>query len=690
MRCYITVPNNHHGSAAKGNDTATGNQQPLALTCSRQKVLGLTSPSNNQNSGNGSGNNSGSSNSNGNEKRSNTMSISEEWYLIPDDDEEPGIVKVVNRAHNLALECPPVGKLSARAITDMDNDNDENFLWSLEKIQDEEDNTSGSSSSSCCSVRLRSVATNFYLSYTITNHGSFVTCCAAAAAIQSSSATEDPTATNNNPATATTLWKLEYCTGELCYIHHQPPLEKSLASTFMTKEKTKSTTSTPSQQPHQRRLLMCDNLGRLRLTKVFGGWEVWRFLHAGNGTVRISSWTHQENFLVCDKQGRVTTTEDRWNEATLWKIERASMEGVSIQSTKYKRYLTIQDSSGSLCALTMFPGSLGTWQFTAAHRQQYYLSNMGQDKRLSLLKNNAVKISRHRRDCEIWELEALEHGFVMLRSQRWGKFLKCENQRLGVSEDPKDEAVLRTCIWKIIPSPVNTNGSGDGGGGVCVISAMEHGLALSCHSETGELLFVPQNETISECWNLEPCMPDSLQQWQINLMVGGAIGAALLPVVAMGAVAAAAGSGVAAGGSAAVGTLAVTEAAGAVVGASGAAAGAVVGASGAAGAVAGASGAAGAVVGVSGAAAATAATATAGVSGAAAATAATAATATTVAAEGAVVFGLAEAGGAMVAGAALGASATGIVAAASGGVRLEGSPISTATHGRSFCEWRSW
>jgi len=51
---------------------------------------------------------------------------------------------------------------------------------------------------------------------------------------------------------------------------------------------------------------------------------------------------------------------------------------------------------------------------------------------------------------------------------------------------------------------------------------------------------------------------------------------------------------------------------------------------------------------------------------------------------------IAEAGGAMVAGAALGASGAGIVTAATGAVRLEGSPISTATHGRSFCEWRSF
>ena len=568
MRCYITVPN--HPSSS--NSTSGSKPQPLALSCNRQKELSITSPGTSSNSTNGASGGTGkggTSSTNGASSSSssifaseqkNTMTVNEEWYLIPDDDENPGIVKVINRAHNVALECPPVGKLSARALPFVDRENsnsgsdsDESFLWILER-QDEDDNdeensngtvcTASLSPASRCSVRLRSMATNFYLSYTITNHGSFVTCCAARAAIQST-----------QKQAPTTLWKLEYCTGELCYIHHQPPKSQA-ASTFMDTVKAKITNSSapPSRRVSQK--LMCDNLGRVRMTNKFGGWEVWRFLHAGNGQVRISSWTHQDYFLMCDIKGRVLITEDRWSDATLWKVERASLEGLSIQSTKYKRYLTRQDGNGSLSALTMFVRSMALWQFTAAHQQNYYLSSPAQDKRLSLLKNNAIATSRHRRDCEIWELVALEHGFVMLRSQKWGTFLKCDNQKLGVSKDPQDEVVLQSCIWKIIPSPISSrleNRGGDCGGGSCIVSAMEHGLALSCHTETGELRLVQQNETISECWNLEPCMPDSLQQWQINLMVGGVIGAAVLPVVAMGAASAIAGSAAAGAGSAAAG-----------------------------------------------------------------------------------------------------------------------------------------
>jgi len=457
-------------------------------------------------------------------KITNEMTMNEEWYLIPDDEHEPNIVKIVNRAHNVALECPPVGKLTAREMIYAQGDhNSDSFLWNMEY---DDGNTSN--------VRLRSIATNFYLSYAITNSGSFVSC----------------SATDEANDSAETLWRLEYCTGELCYVHHQPTLVSSLQRSMTSDSNNDNSSSSnsrllPKKKPL--RLLMCDNMGFLRLTTKFGGWEVWRFLHADNdNTVRISSWTHEDYFLTCDSQGRVILTEDRWHEDTLWKIERASLEGVSIQSIKTKRYLTIQDSSGTVCALTAFPGNLGIFQFTAAHRQQYFLSSYGQDKRLSLVRTNSVKLSKHRRDCEIWELEALDHGFVMLRSKRWGKFLKCHNHKLGVSDDPQDEDVLQACIWKMIPSPVCIGT--DGGGGICIVSAMEHGLAISCNSETGELQLVPENESLAACWNLEPCMPHSLQQWQINLIVGGLVGAAVLPVVAMGA--AAAGSAAMAGGAA--------------------------------------------------------------------------------------------------------------------------------------------
>ena len=574
MRCYITVP---HNGASSSNNTSGSHPQPLALSCNRQKELSITSPGTSRSNGGGmlvgtsngdtSSTNAASSSSSSSSSSSilaseqkNTMTVQEEWYLIPDDDEDPGIVKVISRAHNLALECPPVGKLSARALPSLDSEHnsgsDESFLWIVERHDEDDNDEENSSGAVCtaslspasrCSVRLRSMATNFYLSYTITNHGSFVTCCAARAAIQST-----------QKQAPTTLWKLEYCTGELCYIHHQPP-KSQMATSFMDTMKAKMTNNTsapPTRRASQK--LMCDNLGRVRMTNKFGGWEVWRFLHAGNGQVRISSWTHQDYFLMCDIKGRVMITEDRWSDATLWKVERASLEGLSIQSTKYKRYLTRQDGNGSLSALTMFVRSMALWQFTAAHRQNYYLSSPAQDKRLSLLKNNSIATSRHRRDCEIWELVALEHGFVMLRSQKWGTFLKCDNQKLGVSKDPQEEVVLQSCIWKIIPSPISSRFEHQGGAfgsGSCIVSAMDHGLAVSCHSETGELRLVQQNETISECWNLEPCMPDSLQQWQINLMVGGVIGAAVLPVVAMGAASAIAGSA-AAGAGAGAGTAA--------------------------------------------------------------------------------------------------------------------------------------
>lgn len=485
-------------------------------------------------------------------------------------------------------------------------------------------------------------------------------------------------------------WQLDFLSGELCYIQLGPN--------------------------HNPGLLMCDNFGTLKVTNVFGGWEVWRFLEttavchddygaasgapplhqllpdkethqqedatvttttpptASRDFIRIASWTHSDLFLACNSQGKVTTTTDLWSPDTLWHVERAGLDGVSIQSVPHGRFLTLSNR-GTISALTAFPGRLATFRLTAAHRQRYYLSNMARDKRISAIRSNilsrktTLKATPNRRDCEVWHIRQLENGFIMLVSDKWeGHTLKCDGQRLTVvSENEQENANSadvsakedlffsandnRASIWRVIPSPV--------GNGVCILSAMDHGLALSC-DEQGELVLVDRHD-FSECWNLEPSMPFSLERWQIKLMVGGVVGAALLgPALAMGAAAIMGAEGVAVAGTAASG--------------GGVAAAAVAGAETVAAASA-ASAAGGAALAGSTAAA------------AAAATVETAAAATTAG----VAFGLAETTVAAATGAAIGVSATSVVVTSSKRTCKQGTSFaSTASQNRPFCDWSRW
>lgn len=497
----------------------------------------------------------------------------EEWHLSPG---EAGTFRIVHAADHAVLVCNSDGTLRAVPNKAQQGENADGAYWSLEDQDDLLDDGN---------VRIRSFHGNCYLA---SNFGGI--------------------RTQSDPTCPTTQWKLEYLTGELVYI----------------------------QQSNAKNLILCDNLGNLKTSTQFGGWEIWRFLEAGNNQVRITSWTHQHKLLSCDAFGNVVTTEDRLSPATLWTVRRAPkgsiVDGVIIQSSANGRLL--RSDGKTISSAGFIDGSTTTWQLTSAHRDRYYLSSSGYDLRISLQKDTCLKTSEHRRDCEVWLLEKLDNGFVQLRSEKFGRLLRYDGQGLsvtvkelpcasagmsdswrvhpsvsgeGLSVIAKEFKDNLTTKWRIIESPT--------GRGVCIVSAMEPYLALSCNSK-GEMEAV-DHQGPYESWNLEPCMPGSLQGWQINLMIGGAVGAALLgPAVAVGVL------GFGAEGMAAAGaTLMVAEA-----GEAAAAAG----------------------------------------------------------------LGLAGAAAAMGTGAAVGLSATGIVVASSKRERGEGTDLRHSDQDRPFCEWKNW
>jgi hypothetical protein len=531
----------------------------------------------------------------------------EEWYLMAED-ADAGVYRLVNAAHQLMLTCrrpaddgPMIlscQKVPASAEAWDDETVDAEDCWFLEPSTAPSGkwfgigkmDAGGMLGRDCGDdnvVKLRSFTANAYLACGTGKDKKTQITIHSTGEQGKSNAVELPCADHLN-------WRLDFFTGELCYLQ--------LASTP--------------------KLLFCDNLGRVKLSEAWGGWEVWRITEAGRDRVRISSWTHHTFFLACNPHGKVRTTSQRDNDETLWRIQKApkGLEGVLITSVPYGRLL--QSNGKSITTTGYVDGVATTWQLTAGHCQRYTISHVGYDRRLSLLKDGQLKTTRRRRDCEVWELEPMDHGFVLIRSNKWKRCLShSAHDGLGISDETNPQHWDRSCLWRIVDAPTGT--------GFCIVSAMEPFLALSCNPK-GELETV-DHQGPWECWQLEPFMPASLQGWQINLMIGGAVGVALVgPALACCALGAAAAETTAV---AAAGGVAVAETAAAAV---------------AAGEVA----------------------------------------ATTSAAVG---LGLAGTAAALGTGAAVGLSATGLVVAISSR-RPRGTDVkrSSGEDNRPFCDWRSW
>ena len=140
-----------------------------------------------------------------------------------------------------------------------------------------------------------------------------------------------------------TLWTIECVTGELCFMSN-PCLDLRIR---------------------------CDMTGILATTPSMKGWELFRFMEAGNGYVKISSWMHSQWLLYSTKDGSVGTcshaesfldyrkenlddNKDTQEEENIlgseyrcckWAIEKSPDEdGVVIRSKTFGRLLSIRNN----------------------------------------------------------------------------------------------------------------------------------------------------------------------------------------------------------------------------------------------------------------------------------------------------------------------------------------------------------
>ena len=138
-----------------------------------------------------------------------------------------------------------------------------------------------------------------------------------------------------NDDTEKGLWNIECVTGELCFLSNaNPGLEQRLR---------------------------CDMAGLLGLTDAWKGWEVFRFMEASHGYVKISSWMHSQWLLCSYGDGRVSTcshadsfhddedtskSKSKETSCSKWAIEKSPKgDGVIIRSKAHGRLLSIHNGT---------------------------------------------------------------------------------------------------------------------------------------------------------------------------------------------------------------------------------------------------------------------------------------------------------------------------------------------------------
>jgi hypothetical protein len=328
------------------------------------------------------------------------------------------------------------------------------------------------------------------------------------------------------------LWHADIVTGELCFI---------------------SNTSGR---------LRCDLLGLLTLTDNWKGWEVWRFMEAGHGHIKISSWMHNQYVLCCDEEGNITTcsyTDE--TKSSHWAVEKAATgDGVVFRSASYDKLLSTKvvvtnderNTTKVVLELAEQPKedeptpAAALWQMEAAHRQTYSLIHTRkEEKPLSL--GPFPYVTPNHKQMDHWTLEQRDDGTVTLLLQTKAKSKEEQPpvQYLGCDVDTDNDVKLseelgETELWVLEA----------GVGGYKLRSNKKSGAYLSfmdsddVNSElctTTISLIEPSSDVATEedqlapaptLWQLDPCMPRAVSSSKIKTFAIGTT-AAIATTVAM-------------------------------------------------------------------------------------------------------------------------------------------------------------
>lgn len=291
-------------------------------------------------------------------------------------------------------------------------------------------------------------------------------------------------------------WKIEFLTGELCFINSSS-CDKRIS---------------------------CNPTGKLSLTHKWKSWEIWRFIEAGQGNVLISSWKHPGRYLCSDPEGNVYTTDNAFGDWEKWSIEKnfdADTRGLVIKSRDHGRILETNGEKLITSQNQEVAGYHSVWCIETACSQTYFISSKDHDKRIGT--GSSPFATTNRQEWEMWKITKSHKNEYTLYSVVHSKFLaSLPSGSLYVTSAPYD--------WIIEGSPH---------GGYFLISK-EHKRYLSCDT-SGCLHTVSGNHGGWESWNLEPCIPQDFHVKNRNALLGVAGITALgltvaMPFMAMGAI----------------------------------------------------------------------------------------------------------------------------------------------------------
>ena len=309
--------------------------------------------------------------------------------------------------------------------------------------------------------------------------------------------------------------------------------------------------------PKARKEISCDIFGKLQMYRTQNGWEVWRFIKdKDSGNFIITSWTHTHKVLSSNRDGGVHTTENKDGSWEKWKISlHPNSRGLRIQSAEHGRSLVF--NGHKLSTTDKDCEDTACWHLEPAHRNQFFISVISHDKRLSSTLNDPFT-HHNRKSWEKWIVEPRnDHaGQFIIQSLEHGKYLgSCEDGSLVVGESPH--------YWTFCTSTH---------GGV-FIQSVEYSGKLSCDKD-GRLYTTSEDSGCCESWTLEPIMPATINGKQIWSLVGTGVATITLAIAAPFAVMGAVGvmgfgvEGIVAGSTAAgmMSTSAIASGGGVVVG----------------------------------------------------------------------------------------------------------------------------
>lgn len=328
---------------------------------------------------------------------------------------------------------------------------------------------------------------------------------------------------SKNQSTDPSNWTLKFTSGELCFIVN------------------------PVVHHH----LRCNMYGGLSLTSQSNGWEVFRFIEAGNGDLYISSWANLTKFLSSNSDGQVYTTDTE--SASLGLAERWRLEcpppvngnGLFIRNVATRRYLSVGRKRSEHLWTTTKPNDYAVWHLDSPHLHVYYLTSLlapaqkeeeeeegGEEKKddkIAVVSSDPLcsiegveesriashkegpYLSQKKESDEEWKLEVTPEGYFTFFSVSHEKYLGCNSKGDVHTTTSKGAWTL----WEKQASPH---------GGV-TFKSKEHKRFLAVTKSTESLCTTDEEVEMSlrQSWRLDPRMPRKISGGK-GAYIAGAMG----------------------------------------------------------------------------------------------------------------------------------------------------------------------